>query len=241
MNLRNFALVAFAASALASHVRADDKPVSFLRTYKEGTVTTFKVVINASVMGMDIVVKTGQKVTVKSVKKDGTAVFDIAPQATVITVGGNDMDQEAAKPVSETRDKYNKLVEYKSDQPDGFMAPEIRKLILSGSEVIFSEKAVKPGDSWETELDNPALPAKKFKVKTTYVGSDKLEGAEVLKLKQTFTTETSKEGDKVTVEATFLLDATTFETLQVDGTSKDLPTQIGPLTMTMKTTKVTKK
>ena len=41
---------------------------------------------------------------------------------------------------------------------------------------ILPEKEVKSGDSWQTEFDNPAAKGKKVTVKTSYLGTEKVDG-----------------------------------------------------------------
>lgn len=224
------ALLAF--TLLASQtVRADDAPVSLLVKPKVGKVTRSKTVIKTSVMGMDIVVNETQKDTIKEVKENGDVVTEIADEGVTVTVGGADMPQPAAPARTITRSKLGIVKVMNVDEAGGFMAPEIAKLMASLSANLLTEKSVKPNDTWETEVENPAVKEKKVKVKSTYLGLEKVDGKDYWKIKQTAEAVVDTDGSKMGYEFTAWINPADGETVKVEGTAKDVPTQIGALTM----------
>jgi len=71
--------------------------------------------------------------------------------------------------IAYTRDKLGKLLKVGDLPQEGLVTPELMQLMALFSWTIFPDKAVKPGDSWEAEFDNPAVKGKKLTVKTTFV------------------------------------------------------------------------
>jgi hypothetical protein len=194
------ALLAFALIG-GQVARADDeKTVTLLVKPKVGRVMRTKSVINTSVMGMDLVVNQSQKDTIKEVKDNGDVVAEIADEGTTISIGGMDQDQPAGPPFNYTRDKIGKIKEFKRAEENGFTSPEIAKLMATLSAFILTDKAVKTNDTWQTELDNPAVKEKKITVKDTYLGIDKVDGKEYWKVKQTAEAIVDADGNKVSYE-----------------------------------------
>ena len=229
------------AVALAQNpVSAQEAPVKVGYTHKKGDVVKLRMTINASVGGMDIVVKITNKDEVTEVKDNGNVVTVQTPEATIVNIGGMDMEQPGGAKVTATRDKYGKLVELKAPEEAGaFMSPEVQKFQASITDILMPEKPVKAGDSWTTELDNPMVKGKKFSVKTTFVGIEKLEGKEYWKVKQTATADSDAAGAKTTVEFTAMLEPATGTIFSAEGTVKDLPTlQAGAISWKMKVEQV---
>jgi hypothetical protein len=234
------ALLAFAL--IGSQVaRADDeKAVSLIVKPKVGRVMRTKGVINTSIMGMDLVANQSQTDTIKEVKDNGDVVTEITDEGSTFTVGGMEQVQPASPPYTFTHDKLGKIKEFRKAEDNGFMSPEIAKLMDSLTAFILTDKAVKTNDTWQTELENPAVKEKKITVKDTYLGLDKIEGKEYWKIKQTAEAIVDADGNKVSYEITEWVTPTDGETYKVEGTVKDVPTKAGALTMKMtsKSTKV---
>ena len=177
-------LLAFALLG-SQMARADDeKPVSLLIAPKVGQVTHIKTVIKTNAAGMDLTVTQSQKNTVKELKTNGDVVLEIADEGTVVDVGGQEMEQPPIPPRSITRDKVGKVKEVKVDEAGQFMAPEVAKIMSGLSLAILTEKAVKTNDTWQNELDNPAIKEKKITIKDTYLGTEKIDGKDCWKIKQ---------------------------------------------------------
>src|SRR5204862_7601920 len=103
----------------------------------------------------------------------------------------------------------------------------------------FTDKEVKPGDSWDTEPDNQAAKSKKVKLKTTFVGTEKVDGKELLKLKQAGEPEVDDAGAKMSYETVYWLDPASGGIVKAESTVKDLPTlSVGVISMTVKMTAI---
>jgi hypothetical protein len=209
----------------------DDKTVSLLVKPTLGRVTHKKIVIKTSVMGMDIVVNQAQQDTVKEVKENGDVVVEIVDEGSTLNIGGVDRDQPTASPHTVTRDKVGKVKEVKDADASGFMTPEVSKLVMMIATSILTDKAVKTNDTWQTELDNPAVKEKKVTVKDTFLGVDKVEGKDYWKIKQTAEAVVDTDGSKMSYEITEWIDPVNGDAFKIEGTIKDVPTQVGAITM----------
>ncbi len=232
--------VASAAISMSVNiVKADDALVSVARVVKVGDVSRYKTTINTSVTGMDIIASTTSKSTVKEINKDGNIVTEEVSEGGTVSIGGNEQERPASPPMKQIRTPLGKLIEYKPNEAaQAIMTLEVQKLIAMIHEPFFATKKVKAAESWETELENPVMAGKKFKVKTTFTGNDKLDGVDVFKVVQNTSVDVDKEGGKLVQEITYLLDPATGETLKADGTTKGLPTNFGPMDWKIKIAKV---
>jgi hypothetical protein len=102
------------------------------------------------------------------------------------------------------------------------------------SDQLFTDKEVKKNDTWETEIENPAVKEKKVTVKGTYLGNETVDGVELWKVKQTADAATDKDGGKLSVDFTSWINPTNGQVVKSEGVVKDLPTMFGPMTWTMK-------
>ncbi len=225
------ALLAFALIGSQMAQADEEKAVSLLIKPKVGRVMRTKGVIKTSVMGMDLVVNQTLKDTVKEIEENGDVVFEIADEGTTISIGGMDRDNPAAPPYMTTHDKFGKVKVFKKSEDNGFTTPEISKVMEALGTFILTDKAVKTNDTWQTELENPAVKEKKITVKDTYLGLDKVDGKSYWKIKQTAEVVVDADGSKVTYEITEWVSTTDGEAIKMEGSVKDLPTQAGPVTL----------
>jgi hypothetical protein len=210
-------------------VRADDA-VTLTRTYKEGTVLKYKTVNKVDANGMDVVLKHGDKITVKEIKPDGQVVTEHATGAGTLTIGGQDQEVPAGAPVTETYDKTGKLATYKADHADEtYMSAPVQNLLEIAAHVILTDKPVKTGDTWQTEVDNPAVKGKKITIKGTYLGIEKKDGVDLWKIKQTLEADTGADGAKLTAEQTSYLDPADGHDVKSTADIKGVPTMYGVL------------
>ena len=247
MNLKSlfagafFALVLFGSPVISraqdavkepvAVVKTDGKPIVITRTYKVGDVMKYKNVIKTQVMGADVTITGGSKITVKEVKADGNITLERIQQESTVEFNGNSMPQPAGKPLSTTVDKYGKLVSYTvSEEAQAVIAPEVQKLLASIGDVITTSKEVKATDSWETELDNPTVKGKTFKLKTTYLGTEKVQDIEYQKFEQSTEVVVDDAGAKMSMKLIAWLNPADGATFKIKATIKGLPTAMfGPL------------
>ena len=209
----------------AQTVRADDKPVMLVHKDKVGDALHLAIKLSAEAMGAEI--KADQKTTstIKEIKKNGDVVTESKDEGGKISIGGMEMDQPPGPSTTTTRTSRGKLVDWKIEKEDeSFISVPLQRLLDALNDILLPDKAVNPGDKWETEIANPVQEAKKIKVKTTYVGTEKVDGVELWKLKQTAEAIVSGDGDKISHVQTVWLNPTNGQLVRAEQEVKDIPT-----------------
>jgi len=226
--------------AMGGPVAAQDKAVQLSVSYKAGDVARYKYDITAQVSGTEVPAYRTIKETVKEIKPNGDVVVIQQDEGGKYVVNGEDNDLQPEAPATITFDKSGKLVNFTTNENEGsgFMETPIRKLLAVMTHVYLPAKSVAPADSWVTEVDNPAVKGKKVAVKTTYLGTDTVEGVQYWKVKQSASAAVNAEGDKMAVDFTYWLDPATGAMVKGEGTQKGVPTQYGPMDLTVKISRV---
>jgi hypothetical protein len=228
------ALLLGLALTLAGAANADSKKMVVVRPLKAGASATYKATVKANVMGTDAVIERTQKQTIKEIKENGNVVILAEDLGGTMKLGAQEEKQPAGPPTTETRDKLGKLLSLTQDQQEASpFTPEIQKLIATVSDLILTEKEIGEGDNWETMLDNPASKDNKVKVTTTYQGTDKVDSVDLLKFKQVAEAVVNADGSKMVTEMTIWVNPKDGLLEKVDGKTKDVPTQFGPIEFTL--------
>jgi len=209
--------------------------VTLTRKFKEGDTIRFKTTVNASVMGGEAVVTTTSKQTVKKVKENGEVVVSIMDEGGKLSFGGAEQDIPGGAEIVETRGKNGRIsrLEFPSGGQE-IMTPEIRELMSLIPDVIFSDKAVKAGDAWEAEADNPAVKGKKIAFKSSFVGVEKVGEVAAWKVKQNAEALTDDKGAKLSSEYVYWLDPATGHLIKSQAKVDGIPTQFGVMSWTSK-------
>lgn len=211
---------------------AGESAISLLRTYKVGEVSRYKSTISANLMGTDVLVTQTIKEEVKEVKENGHAVIVSTNEGGKVSANGQEQDIPPTPPITTTRDRLGKLVDFKKDEsPQGLTTPEIERLMTALSDTLFTDKPVRAGDTWQVEIDNPVVKDKKVVVKGAFLGTEAVDGRNLWKVKQSGEADVDANGTKMTYEFTAWLNPANGQPVKVDGSVKDLPTQFGPLSM----------
>jgi hypothetical protein len=227
------ACLAISFSGMAQAV-TDEKTVPLARTAKEGDIARYKATINANVLGMDVIVTRKYKITVKEIRKSGEIVTVQKDEGTTLSFGGAEQPPQDPTPdITEVRDKLGKLIETKLPEAMGVFTPEVQLLMARTSEPLFTDKPVKKDDTWQIELENPVVKGKKVTIKATYLGSDKVDGKDLWKVKQSMEADTNSEAKKVSGEFTAWLDPDKGSTVKAEGSMKDLPISVNGAEMLM--------
>jgi hypothetical protein len=222
----------------AMPVRADEKPVTLARTFKKGDVSRIKIETAIDGDGSGVMLKLTSKTTVKDVKDNGQVVIETQDEAGVLTLNGSDMDIPAGPVTTLTFDKTGKLIDFKSEE-GGVITPETLRQLEIMRMPILADKEVKASDSWQSEFDNPAVKGKKFTVKSTFIGTDKVDGADLWKVRQEGAPEIDAADAKMGFDATYWLDPATGQIVKAEVKIKDQPTTMyGPHSMVTKVTRI---
>lgn len=222
------------ALILPSTIFADEAAVMLSRKLKAGETIKHKFLVTANVNGADVVVRREASTKIVEIKPDGKVVVETQDLAGKVEFGGMEMEVPAVAAVTTVRDKQGKILEFKMAGSEGtIMSSEVMHIMAAISEIAFPENAVKPAESWTTEYDNPAAKGKKFTLKGTFVGMEKVDGVDCWKVKQAGA-DIEAEGNKVGIEMTCFFDASNGRMVKTEANIKDIPTQFGALTFTVK-------
>jgi hypothetical protein len=239
MNPTRIVTGAIVALSIASGTAFAQEPVAIKRTFKEGETSRYKVVVNANVQGMEIVATNNVRFKIKEIRKDGNIVIEQTNEGGTVNIGGMEQQQPETPTTSSVRDKNFKLVEMKPDEIAAqLLSPEMQKLAAMVGEVVYPEKTVKAGESWEVVQDNPMVKGKKFTMKMTFVGVEKVDGADLYKVKQTATADTSADGSKLELDVTNWMVPATGEVVRLTGKMKGVVTNFGPMDWELKQEKL---
>jgi hypothetical protein len=241
--MRNIAprlwLGALCAVALVGQqvARADDdkndaKPVEIHQSLKAEESVQYRNTLKLMVGG-EIVVEQNRKRTIKEIKDNGEVVIVLTDLGGKVSFNGSDMETPAGGPTTLTMTKQGKVLSYKPESDNPYLSLSTLHLITLLEHIVYPEKAVKAGDSWTTEVDNPQVKGKKATIKTTYVGAEKADGVAAWKVKQTFKADT--DSGEITAEVTALLDAANGQVIEAEQNVKGIPTQMGAMDWTGKT------
>lgn len=222
------ALVFLALSSIQTAMAQD--AVTMTAKHEKAAVVKFKMSIKASVMGADVLLTMVRKTTVKEIKDNGDAVIEQVSEDGKLTIDGKDMDNPGFPLMTLTTSKLNRVTAFDmSKEGQQIMAPEVQHLLAMMNTIQFANKAVKPGDTWDTDLDNPVKKDKKFTVTTAFVGMERVDGISAWKLTQKAEAPADADGNKLVSNFTSWLNPVDGETIKLEGKVKDLPTQFGPL------------
>jgi hypothetical protein len=218
---------------------ADDPPVALKRSPKKGDVVRFRAESEIKTGMGDAKLVGTSKTTVKEIKENGSVVLEEATEGGTITLNGMEITLPLMPPTVVTRDMSGKLLELKKEETTGGSeSPEVTQLMASIGTPILQEKAVKAGDAWETEVDNPLAKDKRVKLKTVFVGIEKIDGSDFWKIKQTAEAATDASGGKLIYEGIFWLDPANGQEAKAEVAIKDLPSNYGLLNIKTKATRV---
>jgi hypothetical protein len=204
---------------------ADDAEVKLARTYKEKDPVSYKQVSKVNANGTDVVRTTVVKDTVKEIKPTGEVVLTSETLSDQIDIGGSLMDLPA-NTLTITYDKAGKLTDFTGLKDGGAIDPNIIRLIAVAHNILLPEKAVKKDDKWETEVDDPAVKGKKMTLKETFLGTEKRDGKDLWKIKQTVEAPADDSGTKFTSELTALLDPANGRLIHSEGSVQGVPTSM---------------
>jgi hypothetical protein len=203
----------------------DEKPVTLAQTYKEGDAQRYKIEIQANVSVGDVTITQTNKVTVKEVKKTGDIVLVRTDEGGTFAFGGQEQPTQIGPPVTVTRDKMGRQLDFKHEEiAQNPFSPSVELLNAQLNELLLPDKPVKPKDTWQTELDNPVVEKKKIIVKGTFLGTEKVMGVELWKVKQTAEAVVDPNGSKCTTETTFWLDPANGHIIKMENDVKGIPT-----------------
>jgi hypothetical protein len=221
--LRTFLSSVFAAAMVAAAGAAEG--VKLARTPKKGEKVTYHYELKGDVAMVPFTATGRLKREVTAVMDSGDFATTEIDEDTKVIVMAMELPPPKSVPTVMTRARGNRLVDYQRAEQAGITTLEVQRLLASLSEPLVADKTVSTGESWETELDNPVVAGKSFKVKSTFVGTEKLGETEAWKITQSTATELP--GGPFSHEATYWLDPANGQVVKQEATTKGVPSNVG--------------
>lgn len=219
----------------------DNAPVTLAYLYQAGKTFEYKtvgIVTPPGGSGFTVTITMDGLRTIQKLNPDGSAVVLVSFKSYSLDMGSGPSPLPNPAPVTITWDKYGKPTSFTGNgnaaQGDD---PRLQELIQLSSHVILPDHDVKPGDTWQTQMDDPLLKGTKFTITGTYVGMEVHGGKSVWKVKQEMKPPVAADGTVMSVETTTYLDPKDGTVLEAKAITKGMPgTQYGPLDWTSDTT-----
>lgn len=224
---RIFGGAMLACTLLLCSAAQAEEGIHLLVPPKVGQSARMKLYMKVDLGGMKFVSEGVSREVVKEVKENGDVVLESTEEGSTVTAGGVTQKAPTNPPSTSTRDKFGKTLVPGREPTGGLTTPEVDKLMMQITDVILTDKALQVNDTWETAIDNPAVPEKKITLKDTYLGLEKIEGKDYWKIKQTTEAVANAKGDKVTYELQEWIDPATGIPYKFSGTIQGVPTQQG--------------
>jgi hypothetical protein len=213
----------------AQDEKKDETPHTWAIKYKKGDTFKLREKSNAdiSVAGMDLKLEIKQvlKNEVKDVAENGDATIIQTIESSTILFNG--MEVPNPEPDAKRTTVVNKAGRIKSVKMENSQQADspLVKLTLITETAPMSEKAVKVGDKWESEFDNPLVEGKKIKASYTLTGKEKVGDIEAIKIKSTTTIPPkadAAEKDNIEIETTYFIDPKANQVVRIKSTTKNV-------------------
>ena len=231
-------LMSARANEPKADAKDDAKPIKLAFVRKAGDVFRYKTMLTNTVNGTDVPSQSTVTFTTKEVKPGGEVVVIATPEGGSYTLNGVENAISAGSPITYTYDKLGHLSAFKPNAEEaGLLTLPLQYFIAIAHNPLLPEKPMKPGDTWKTDVDNPAAKDKKISVASTFVAAEKVDGMDAWKIRQAMEAETDT-GDKFTCEVTSWLDASNGQLIKSEETMKGVPTQYGKMDWEGKTVRV---
>lgn len=215
--------------------KTGDKPVAVAYSIKTGDANRYRMTMTITASGTNVVVEQNRKDTVTEIKPNGDTVTRIADLGGKVTVNGTEQEMEPAPGITMTMNKYGRVLSYKLDEDtQQYFTPQTMFLVVASGHPILSDKPVKPGESWTTQMDDPLVKGKTITIKSTFVGIERVDGADAWRVKQTMDAPTQDSGADMTTSVDALLDPSTGRLIKADEMYKSVPTTNGAVDWTGK-------
>jgi hypothetical protein len=197
--------------------------------YQKGEVYRFRTYVKADGRNVEdteaitIRIRTHSKNEVKDVTEAGVATWEQLDEKMKLIINGMDIPPAAnPRPVTVTFGPNGLIAKRTNPNGDPFDPSEKAQSLLASFPA--PTVAVKPGESWKTEVPNPVLKNRKVTMESVFVGKDKILGLDTLKCTLKLSLPTaygSDPNDVMQVDATYWLDATTRQLIRASFATKN--------------------
>jgi hypothetical protein len=200
-------------------------------TQKKGDIQKYRTFLRITGRNQDgtgdilLTIKSLSRHEVREVAEDGSTTYDqIDERAETNFNGTNTQDKpEDRKPVTVTQAR-NGIITARTNPKTHPNNVREEKSVMAIQSLPAPEQPVKVGETWKSVFPNPMLKGKTITATSTLVGVEKLFDREALKIKLTAEAPTVPDAigsEIIKIDATYYLDAQTYQLLRVIYVLKD--------------------
>ena len=207
--------------------------VNLVRNWKEGASVRAKSSIDIKSGLIQGKMEETFRLSVASVSGEGTATLRQVSEGGTLTSQLGTEASPPGPPQSEMIDRLGRLMTSNGGANEMF-DEDTQRLIGISTDALLPGRPVAPGETWKTTVDNPVEEDAKMTFTGRFVGVEEFKGVAAWKIHQTASVEVGlDDGSKFGVGLTFWVNPATGLVIRVQGTLKNVPTNVGPMLWTI--------
>ena len=206
------------ACALLSLSAAISQEYTLKLNVKEGDTFKYRMSMEIDFGGQSVLATTTITNKVLKVEENGNIQMESASSEMIVKFGDQEMPQPAP-PATKITFKPNGSVA-KVDGGDGMMQQ------MNASQLVFPDKPIKVGDKWSETVKNPNG---EIKIENEFVGVEKVNDAEALKIKTTGRLVNAKEGEGFSADGFVWVDPQTGMVVKTEVRIKGMQAEGAPM------------
>lgn len=206
------------ACALLSLSAATSQEYTLKLNVKEGDTFKYRMSMEIDFGGQNVLATTTITNKVLKVEENGNIQMESASGEMIIKFGDQEMPQPAPPATKMTFKPNGSLA--KVDGGDALMQQ------MNASQMVFPDKPIKVGDKWSETVKNPNG---ELKIDYEFVGVEKVNDTEALKIKTTARVVNAKEGEGFSADGSVWVDPQTGMAIKVETRIKGLQADGAPM------------
>lgn len=224
----------------AQEAPAAEATINLTYLYEVKSVARYKVSMDYTILGTKVSSNRAFKQTVQEIKPDGDVLLEVRDMGGHVIIGGVDRDIPVGPLVTKTLNRLGMLVTYQQgDDETFFLSPQTAKLMATLNSLLFPERPVKSGETWQNQIPNPFVAGNQITIATTFVGMEKLGDIGRAKLRQVATVTSVQAGEEPTdqeplkFDATAWVDSASGQLIKMEASIENVDTEFGMLNWKM--------
>jgi hypothetical protein len=225
---------------LQSHIVAQEQlsagaTINLTYRHEVKSVARYQVSMNYTVADVRVTSNRIFKQTVQEIKADGDVSLESRDVGGHVIIGGVDRDIPFGPHVTKTLSQFGMLVTYHQDNDEAFfLSPQTAKLMATLSSLLFPDRPVKGGETWQNQIPNPFVEGNLVTISTTFVGMEKLGESERAKLRQVATVTGAQTGEEpLKYDATGWVNPESGQLIKMEASVENVHTEFGMLNWVM--------
>jgi hypothetical protein len=215
-------------AGMAAHAAATAVPPP---DAKAGDTLRYQFAAKLNVSGSNVELRQVLKQIVREITDGGELVLSEESETGEITIMGDRQELPAGPGVTATLNRQGRVIKFAYQGDETVLSARANELITLFSQLVYPMGPVEVGAEWPTEYANPLASGKKVSITTAYLGSEKVEGRDLLKLRQTAEAEDGA-GGRVRGTFTFWIDPEAPSQgypVKIESDLRNVPTSFGPM------------